>query len=158
LTLFYRWERKKEKWEKKKKKKGTRANINCEENWKKMMAVLLHTYTMQWCYVGREELGASTTLFFSPLCCWGSGVFDTWAWGVVFFSLFFLFILRRWNEIEEKENKKKQMSPCYVERFACQWSLIDAGRFSYFVSLHLCIITISIYLLKVPLLFLLFRS
>jgi hypothetical protein len=59
----------------------------------------------------------------------------------------------------KKENRKKQMSPCYVERFARQWSLIDVSRFSYFVSLNLCIIIIiiiSIYLLKFPLLFLLF--
>ncbi len=128
-----------------------------------MMAVLLHIYTMQWCYVDREKLGASTTLFFSllsRLCCWSSDVFDTWAWVLVLFSLF-LFILCRWNEKKrrKKENRKKQMSPCYVERFARQWSLIDVSRFSYFVSLNLCIIIIiiiSIYLLKFPLLFLLF--
>jgi hypothetical protein len=44
------------------------------------LTYIIYIYTMQWCYVDREELGASTTLFFSLLsllCCWGSGVFDT---------------------------------------------------------------------------------
>ncbi len=59
---------------------------------------------------------------------------------------------------KKKENRKKQMSPCYVERFACQWSLIDVSRFSYFVSLNLFFITISVYFLKFPLLFLSFFS
>jgi hypothetical protein len=89
LTLFYRWERKKN--EREKKEKYTRKYQLRRKLQKEMMAVLLHIYTMQWCYVGIEELGASTTLFFSLLsllCCWGSGVFDTWAWVVVLFSFF----------------------------------------------------------------------
>jgi hypothetical protein len=71
--------RKKKKREREKEKYTRKYQLRRKLQ-KKMMAVLLHIYTMQWCYVDREELGASTTLFFSLLslfCCWGSGVFDT---------------------------------------------------------------------------------
>jgi hypothetical protein len=150
---------------KKERKKSTRANINCEESCKKkMMAVLLHIHTMQWCYVDREELGASTTLFFPLLSLSLSssllllGQWCIWHMSVSSFALL-VFSSSRADEIKKKKkNQKKQMSPCYVERFACQWSLIDVSRFSYCVLLHLCINAISIYLLTLLLLFLSFRS
>lgn len=163
MTLFYRWEREKEKRETER-KKSTRANINCEENCKKKWWQFFYIYiqcngvTSIERNLGRRQ---RCSFLFFLVSVVGAVMYLTHEREYLCSSLFFSSSCadEMKKKRRKKENRKKQMSPCYVERFARQWSLIDVSRFSYFVSLNLCIIIIiiiSIYLLKFPLLFLLF--
>ena len=122
LTLLYRWEGKREKRRERGRKVHAQISIAKKTAKKWWQFFYIYIYTMQWCYVDKEELRASTTLFFFPLflplslssllleqwCIWHMSVSRCALLSLsVFSSSSSLFILRRWNKKKEEEEENE---------------------------------------------------